>query len=251
MSALRFLVRFIALFVSVIIIFPLILLLISISQKLSNRKLNKRVLNFWSRLLCKVCGLKLYSFGIIQDNPVLLVANHVSWLDIPVIHSYKLAGFVAKNEISKWPLLGRAVIIGETVFIDRGKHDSRRQVLEKMKSRLSKGRSIAIFPEGKATNGEYLGRFHRQLMHAAIETQTPIQAMTIKYINPDGNRNKDITFKDNEGFVKNVFRILTLASSRVEVHFSEKIDTNGKTAKEVAMLTQNQVSQELSKNDYL
>lgn len=251
MAVLRFIFRFFAFFISVLLVFPLILLFIAISQKLSNRKLNKFILNLWSRLLCFVSGLKLFHFGNIHKNPVLLVANHVSWLDIPVIHSYKLAGFVAKNEISKWPLLGRAVIIGETVFIDRGKHDSRREVLEKIKKRLSQGRSIAIFPEGKATSGDYLGRFHRQLMQAAVETETPIQALAIKYIKPDGKRNKEITFKDDEGFVKNIFRILTLPASRVEVHFCEEIDTKDKTAKQVAMIAQNQVSQELAKNDYL
>ena len=251
MLFIRFLLRFIALIISAFGIFPFVVLSLSVLQKINQRKLQKKVLNNWSKLLCFVCGLKLETRGNIQENPVFLVANHVSWLDIPVIHSYKLAGFVAKYEISKWPLLGWAVRSGETVFINRGKHDSRKVVLETIKGRLKQGRSIAVFPEGTATNGEYLGRFHRQLMQAAIETKTPMQAIAIKFLNKDGKRNKKIAFVENENFLKNVLRILSLPTSRVELTFCDVINTKDKTAKQVAMLSEQQVSKVLTENDYL
>lgn len=247
----RFIVRLIALLLALFLVFPVVILTISIALKLNKRNLNKNAVKFWSKLLCYICGLKLKIRGNIQKNPVLIVANHVTWLDIPVIHSFKLAGFVAKEEISRWPFLGWAIKRGETLFIKRGKLESRRAVLENIKERLKQDRSIAIFPEGKVTNGDHLGRFHRQLMQAAVETESPIQAVAIKYINKEGTRNKKVCFLNDEQFVFNVFRIISLPTSTVEVTFCETVDTHLKTAREVALLTHNQVASVLSENDYM
>ena len=251
MNATRFIIRLIALLLALFLVFPLVILFITIALKLNNRILNKKVVNSWSKLLCYICGLKLTTRGKIQQNPVFIVANHVSWLDIPVIHSFRLAGFVAKEEISRWPILGRAIKSGETLFIKRGKHESRREVLENIEDRLKQGRSIAVFPEGKATNGEQLGRFHRQLMQAAVETQTPIQAIAIKFIKKDGSRNNEVCFKKDESFVSNVFRIISLPSSMVELTFCETIETKLKSARQVALITHDQVAMVLSENDYM
>ncbi|VAW35873.1 Acyl-CoA:1-acyl-sn-glycerol-3-phosphate acyltransferase [hydrothermal vent metagenome] len=251
MFLLRFTLRLIGLLVALLVILPLVLFSIAIAQKTNNRKLNKTVLNSWSKTLCFICGLKIKTSGQQHANPVFIVANHVSWLDIPVIHSYKLAGFVAKEEISRWPLLGWIVKSGETLFIARGKHESRKKVLALIENRLQAGRSIAVFPEGKATNGESLARFHRQLMHAAIETQTPIQAIAIKYYANDGSRNKQICFMEDEKFISNVFRVLSLPTSTVELNFCETIQTKDKQAKQVAQISHNQVALELAKNDYM
>lgn len=251
MPFIRFIFRFFGLLVAMLLILPFVILFIAISQKNKNRKLNKVVVNTWSRILCSVCGLKMIARGKRQENPVLLVANHVSWIDIPVIHSYKLAGFVAKAEISKWPILGWIAKSGETLFIARGKHESRKKVLQLIDARLNQGRSIALFPEGKATNGDQLEQFHRQLMQAAVETRVPIQAIAIKYINEDGNRNKKIGFKENETFMNNVFRILSLPSCTVELNFCEVIETTEKSARELARITHAQVARVLAKNDYI
>ena len=251
MPFIRFVLRFFGLLVATLLVLPFVILFIAISQKSKNRNLNKRVLNSWSRLLCAICGLRLISKGKKHNNPVLIVANHVSWIDIPVIHSFKLAGFVAKAEISKWPILGWIVKSGETLFIARGKHESRKKVLQLIDARLNQGRSIALFPEGKATDGEYLAPFHRQLMQAAVETQVPIQAIAIKYINKDGSRNKSIGFKEEETFIDNVFRILSLPSCTVELNFCDAIETKEMSARETARITHAQVAKVLAKNDYI
>jgi len=247
----RFIMRFISLILIVLLALPLVVLFITISQLINNRKMNKKVVNYWSRLLCFVCGVKLIVKGKIKQNPVLIVANHVTWLDIPVIHSFKLAGFVAKAEISKWPILGWAVKSGETLFIARGKHESRKKVLQAINKRLRQGRSIAVFPEGKATDGNQMAKFHRQLMHPAVENNIPIQAITIKYHKKDGSRNKSICFVNNEHFLKNVLRILSIPPCTAELVFCDVIDTTNRNAREVAQLAQKQVETELYKNDYM
>ncbi len=249
MAIVRFTLRFVALILAIFLILPFVILLIARAQKRKNRRLNKKILNFWSKLLCRICGLKVISKGKIHANPVFIVANHVSWLDIPVIHSYKLAGFVAKEEISRWPILGWIVKSGETLFITRGKKESRKQVLKRIDARLNEGRSIAVFPEGKVTDGSYVARFHRQLMQAAIETQTPIQAIAIKYKTKTGYRNPHVAFIDDESFAKNVFRILSLPSSIVELNFCQPLETQNITARTAALKSFEQVSQRINENN--
>jgi len=248
MSIIRFIIRFILLIFAVSLILPIVILTIAIAQKQKNRKLNKRTLNFWSRLLCRICGLKVVTSGKIHKNPIFIVANHISWLDIPVIHSYKLVGFVAKEEISRWPILGWIVKSGETLFMVRGKQESRKKVLELIDFRLNNGRSIAVFPEGKVTDGSYVSRFHRQLMQAAIETKTPIQAIAIKYKKKNGERNKNVAFLDDESFVKNVFRILSIPSSIVELNFCTPIKTNDISARTAANITFEQVKEQVNED---
>lgn len=251
MTFIRFIVRFPAFLFAVFIILPIIVLLILTSQKIKNRTWNKKFVNTWSKILCFVCGIKIVSKGQKQNNPVLIVANHISWLDIPIIHSQKLLGFVAKKEIASWPLFGPLIKSGETVFIARGKHESRKKVLELMQERLNQNKSIGVFPEGRATNGNQLGRFHRQLMQAAIETEVPIQAVAIKFLNKNNTRNKKIGFKTGEKFIVNVLRILTLPNSTAELNFCEPIETKNITARQAALKTQQQVADKLAENDYM
>ena len=251
MLIIRLIFRLIGFLSIVVLMLPLVLLIITFSQKVNKRKLNKKTINIWSKTLCFVCGLKLTTKGKVLSNPVLIVANHVTWLDIPVIHCYKLVGFVAKAEIAKWPILNIVAKCGESLFITRGRQESRKEVLEGIKIRLKNGRSIAIFPEGKATDGKTLERFHRQLIHAAIEEQKPIQALAIKYINKQGRRNEQIPFKKGENFIKNIVRILSLPPSTVEVTFCTPIETINISARKAAEKSHSQVAEVLALNDYL
>lgn len=251
MSFLRFIFRLPAFLIAAFVVLPITIILILTTQKINNRKWNKKVVNAWSKIICRACGIRIQSKGVKHGNPVLIVANHISWLDIPIIHSQKLLGFIAKSEIGSWPLFGLLIKSGEVVLIKRGKHKSRKKVLELMQQRLKQKRSIGVFPEGKATNGEKLGRFHRQLLQAAIETQVPIQAVAIKFIHKDGTRNKNIGFRPHEKFIPNILRILALPSSTAELNFCEPLETKDITARDAALKTQQQVAEKLAENDYM
>ncbi len=232
---------------------PLVVLFLAATQNNQNRqsKHKKRVVSTWSSIICFVCGVKLAKQGQVAASPVMIVANHVTWLDIAAIHRFKLLGYVAKQEIANWPVIGWVAKSGESLFIDRGELSSRKSVIEGIIKRFSQNGSIAVFPEGRATDGERLHTFHRQLIHAATQSNTPVQAVAIKYIKKDGSRNKDICFKKGEKFIGNVFRILILPTSTAQLTFCEPIDTKGKSAREVALQAQEQVAEVLAKNDYM
>ncbi|TDR20452.1 lyso-ornithine lipid acyltransferase [Marinicella litoralis] len=216
-----------------------------------NHNTNEFILIYWSRLVCFICGIKVYVHGQKPKSPVLLLANHVSWLDIPIIHSLMLAGFVAKSEIKYWPILGWVTLIADTMFLQRGSAESRKGVLNQIKGRLSNGRSVAIFPEGTVTDGSYLRTFHRQLIHAAVETQTPIFPVAIKFLNADGSRNDQVGFLNNEYFITHVWRILTLPNSRVEIHCGDLLTDFDLGTRALTLQARSYVEQELLKNDYM
>lgn len=230
---------------------PLVVLGIIVAKLCGLPKFNQWVLKAWSRLVLHVCGLSVSVHGQLPDHPAFILANHVSWLDIPVIHSLTLAGFVGKHEIKYWPILGWLAMLGDTVFLQRGNQNSRQQVIQALVKRLKQKRSVAVFPEGRVTDGSHLGRFHRQLVHAAIMTNTPVVPIAIKFIRKNGSRNADVCFKNNEWFIVHVWRILSLPSSHVEIHCGNGLTDDKGSARSVTMQAHQFVEQKLSENDYL
>ncbi len=247
----RFILRIIAFLLAFVFVLPFVIFSILLAKLFRNHRTSEFVLIYWSRLVCFICGIKVYVHGVKPKSPVLLVANHVSWLDIPIIHSLMLAGFVAKSEIKYWPILGWVTLIADTMFLKRGSAESRKGVLNQIKKRLSGGRSVAIFPEGTVTDGSYLRTFHRQLIHAAVETQTPIFPVAIKFIKADGQRNDQVGFLNNELFMTHVWRILSLPNSKVEIHCGELVTDYELGTRAVTLKARSYVEQELLKDDYM
>jgi 1-acyl-sn-glycerol-3-phosphate acyltransferase len=247
----RFLLRVSAFLLALVLVLPFVILGILVAKLFRNRQTNEFILVYWSRLLCFICGLKVYVHGQKPESPVLLLANHVSWLDIPIIHSLMLAGFVAKSEIKYWPIIGWVTMAGDTLFLKRGNAESRKGVLNQIKKRLSNGRSVAIFPEGTVTDGSYLRTFHRQLVHAAVETKTPVLPVAIKFLNADGTRNDQVGFLNDELFLVHVWRVLSLPNSVVEIHCGELVTDYDSGARAVTQQARAYVEQELLKNDYM
>ncbi|GAA4824656.1 hypothetical protein GCM10011365_04790 [Marinicella pacifica] len=196
-------------------------------------------------------GLKIKIYGTRPTSPVMLVANHVSWLDIPIIHAFILAGFVAKKEIKYWPILGWLAMAGDTLFLNRGDSTSRKVVLNQLKKRLLQDRSVAIFPEGTVTDGSHLRIFHRQLIHAAVETQTPIVPLAIKFIDEHGRREKRVAFIEDEPFLHHVFRMLKLPETTVEIHCGPALKEYGAGTRTLTILARNYIEQQLLQDDYL
>lgn len=232
-------------------VLPLVVFGIIIAKIFRWRQFNQWLVTFWSRFLCHIIGLEIKIYGQKPTSPVMIVANHVSWLDIPIIHSFILAGFVAKKEIKYWPILGWLAMAGDSVFHQRGSNTSRKSVLQQLKKRLQNGRSVVIFPEGTVTDGSYLRPFHRQLIHAAVVSQTPVVPVAIKFLNGDGKRNKNVIFIDDETFMRHVFRILKLPQTTVEIHCGPALIDYAAGTRAMTAMAHHYIEQTLYKNDYI
>lgn len=142
----------------------------------------------WSRQLLAILGIRLdATLGEIAPGS-LIVANHISWIDIFVINAARPSAFVAKAEVRRWPLLGWLAARTDTVFLRRGSRGHAKIVNAEIDALLEAGRDVAIFPEGTTTDGTHLLGFHGALLQPAVETGRPIQPLALAYETPDGRR---------------------------------------------------------------
>ena len=118
----------------------------------------------------RIFGFRLRRFGTPLPDPAMFVANHVSWVDIEMLHSQRMMGFVAKQEIRGWPLVGWLTARGETIFHQRGSQESMGGVMHAMLARLQAGRPVGVFPEGRTRDGSEVGPFHARIFQPAVRS---------------------------------------------------------------------------------
>jgi 1-acyl-sn-glycerol-3-phosphate acyltransferase len=139
-------------------------------------------IRWWSAKLLRLLGITVRSAGTARPGAKLLVANHVSWLDIIAIHAVcPEARFVSKAEVRHWPLVGRLVEAAGTLFIEREKKRDAMRVVHQMAAALQAGDTVAVFPEGTTADGHALLPFHANLLQAAIATGLPVQPVALRY----------------------------------------------------------------------
>lgn len=170
-------------------------------------RLDHRVVRWWSWMLMKVFGITVRTVG--QPLPVatMFVANHVSWVDIVVLHSTRMMGFVAKREIAGWPLIGWMAARADTIFHQRGSQESLGGVMAQMRERLETGHSVGAFPEGGTRDGITVGPFHARIFTAAVEAGAPVQPVALRY-GEGGSAQTRVAFWPGENFVQNFLRLL-------------------------------------------
>ena len=203
------------------------------SIRLGRRQLGEVMLTWWSGMICRIFGLKRRIRGDIRPGPQLLAANHISWIDIPLLHSVGAMGFVAKAEIEDWPVIGWLGRIGDTVYHRRGSHDSASGVVSAMTDRLAAGGRVAIFPEGGILPGPGVKRFHARMFGAAIGTGVPVQPAMLRY-SRDGRREDDITFREGEHFLANFFRLMQQPTCDAEVELLPVIPSLDRQRRQLA-----------------
>ncbi len=236
MGILRLLYRLPLMLLHLLLGLPLVLLSYTSLAKavhIGGRPLNDIVPRWWARLTGRLFGLKVSIQGGYQPGAALVVANHISWLDIPLLFSTTLMSFVSKGEVQKWPLIGWVASASGTVFHQRGSHDSASGVSAAMAERLRQGMKVLIFPEGGILPGHGVKRFHARLFAAAIDTCTPVQPVMVRYL-INGRHYPEKSFIPGEHFMANVLRLLKQKSCTAEVSVLPVIDSTGKRRRDLA-----------------
>ena len=184
--------------------------------------LRSRLVRWWQGGLMRVFGMRMRRVGTPLPGAALFVANHVSWMDISALHSQRMMGFVAKQEIDGWPVVGRMARRGETLFHQRGSQESLGGVLEAMIARLREGRAVGVFPEGRTRDGAEVGPFHARIFMAAVEAGVPVQPVALRY-GSDGEGQRAVAFHARENFGQNFLRLLGEPARVVDVVFLEPV----------------------------
>ena len=148
----------------------------------------------WSHQILRILAVRLEA-GVTNASPgCLIVANHISWLDIFAINALRPAAFIAKAEIRQWPFIGWLAARNDTVFLNRGSRQHARIINAEIDALLNAGRDVAIFPEGRTTDGTHLMDFHAALLQPAIETGHPVLPVAISYHDEAGHPSQAPSF---------------------------------------------------------
>jgi lyso-ornithine lipid O-acyltransferase len=194
-----------------------------------------RVLQWvWSWGCCHLCGLRLQVHGRpLVRGPTLFVANHVSYLDIPVIAALMKVRFVAKREVRGWPLFGSLAIGGGTVFVKRSARESIAQI-QRLADFLRTGDDLIFFPEGTSSNGLQVLPFKSTLFgairHLSSEVALWVQPVSVTYARDlagrtlEGGREDIYSWHGDMRLMPSLMGALGHEGCEVEVRFHDPVD---------------------------
>ena len=124
--------------------------------------------NWYHRQVCRLLGIRIHIDGtVVRDRPVLLVANHTTWLDIPVLSAVAPVSFVAKKEVGTWPFVSSLARLQRSVFVDRTRRTAVGQAASEILTRLAQGDTVVLFAEGTSSDGNRVLPFMTSLFAAA------------------------------------------------------------------------------------
>jgi 1-acyl-sn-glycerol-3-phosphate acyltransferase len=167
-------------------------------------------------------------------GPVLMVANHVSWIDVQALGAVAGTRFVAKSEVRDWPVVGTMAARFGTLFIRRRSLRDAARIKNVLAKLLVTGERIAVFPEGTTTDGSRVGPFYAALLQAAVDAAIPVQPVAIRYVEHDGAPSLAAAFVDDMTFGDSLVRVLARPRLVAELTFGPPIWAADKTRRELA-----------------
>lgn len=147
------------------------------------RRWRRPIQVFWCRAMLRLVGLHVHTIGTPhRGGPTLYVANHASYLDIPVLSRRLQGAFVAKSDVAHWPLFGIISRLTGTIFVSRQLAEARVQG-ERIRAHLAAGGNLLLFPEGTSTDGSGVAPFKAAPFDLAAGRgkETVVQPVSIAY----------------------------------------------------------------------
>lgn len=185
----------------------------------------------WARGVLRIFGLGLQVDGSPQGGgPLLLVGNHVSWVDIYAYLAVVDARFVAKSEVRSWPVIGWFASRLGTIFVDRDRPRDAVRVGQAIADGLRDGASIVVFPEGTTSDGTRVLPFSPVLFAPACDLGVPVQPVAIRYEGAGGLRCLRTSFVDDKTLVGSLWDLAGGGQSTIRLSFLEPIsaDSDGR-----------------------
>lgn len=184
----------------------------------------------WSRELLAHAGIGLAIRGLEPvGGPVMLVSNHLSWLDIPVLHAARYCRFISKSDVQGWPLIGALATAAGTLYIERSSRRDAMRMVHAMREALEQGEVLAVFPEGTTGNGRELLPFHANLLQAAVAAGAPVQPVGLRFVDrATGATSYVASYIGDETLVGSIWRTLCAPPIEAIVHFGMPEQAQGR-----------------------
>jgi len=185
----------------------------------------------WSAQLLRLSGIALQVHGTPCQPPVLLAANHISWIDIFAINAVQPVRFVSKAQAAHWPLIGPLVRGAGTLFIERERAQDVVRVIHQMAQCLQQGDPVCVFPEGTTSHGHTLLPFHANLFQAACVHDRPIAVQPVALFYAEqhtGRYSRAAAYVGDETMVGSLWRICAAPRLRVELHYLNPLQSDNR-----------------------
>ncbi len=184
----------------------------------------------WALHFLALWGIHLKVLGQpVVCGPALMVANHISWLDILVIHAARHCRFVSKSDVRDWPLVGTLATGAGTLFIERNRRKDALRMVKDMADAMRNGDVVAIFPEGTTSDGRELLPFHANLIQAAIQADAPVQPLSIQFKDAQtGQISWGPCYIGDDTLLGSMWRTLKSPPILAVVHFGELQQAHGR-----------------------
>jgi 1-acyl-sn-glycerol-3-phosphate acyltransferase len=218
--------------ITVILIFPTL----NPSQK-------KQRIQTWAKTLLTIVAIKVVVLGHSpRQGPVLLAANHISWLDVYLMLATCPSRFVAKAEVRQWPLIGMLAQAAGTLFIRRESPRDALRVVHHMAQQLQAGEILAIFPEGTSSNGLQVLPFHANLFQAAIAAEAPVQPLALQFSDAaSGQLSHAPCYIDNDTLLESIWRTLKAPALCATITYGKPHWSQGQHRRDWASQTHSEV----------
>lgn len=225
-------------------------------------RLARKFPHWYHRQVCRLLGIRLHVEGqIVENAPVLVVANHVSWLDIPVLSAVAPLSFVAKKEVGTWPFVSSLAHLQRSVFIDRTRRTAVGQTTNEIIERLKSGDTIVLFAEGTSSDGNRVLPFKTPLFAAVkptlanghTEVGACVQTLTIAYTHLHGiplsrTRRSLVGWYGDMEMASHAWELLKAGPLDAKIHISPPVPLSDFTdRKELARYTEAVIRQSLAK----
>jgi 1-acyl-sn-glycerol-3-phosphate acyltransferase len=212
----------------------------------------RKLITRWSQRLLRMLAVHIDVRGNAQTGlpgNVLLVANHISWVDIFVLNALQASRFIAKAELKRWPLVGLLISGCGTLFIHRERRHHTHRINADARTVLAAGDTVAIFPEGTTTDGTSLLRFHGSLLQPIIDAQGHVLPIAIRYVHPDGTTSIAPAYVGELSFLRSFWRVLGERTLIAQVTLTPLLDTATRHRRELALAAETAIRSALSLPD--
>ena len=212
-----------------------------------------QVTSFFSRLVLKLLGVRVqvkHRERLRTKSEVcLIVANHLSYIDVLILSSLVPAVFVTSVELKHTAVIGALARLSGSIFVERRKSSGLKREIGEIVFVLGQGLPVALFPEGTTSNGDRVHQFKNSLFDAAVATRADIMPLCLRYTRVNDqpltpqNRN-DVFYYGGITFFKHIPRLLALSSIDVDIIPLSTITSKPHhTRKDLSILTQNAISE--------
>jgi 1-acyl-sn-glycerol-3-phosphate acyltransferase len=200
----------------------------------------------WARALARVLGLRIAVTGAVPPRGALVVANHLSYVDILLLAASLPCGFVAKSEVASWPFIGPLCRLAGVVFVDRNRKRDAARAGDAMHRALDRGRTVVLFPEGTSTDGRAVLPFRSALLAGAARAALPVWTAALAYRTSAGAPPAEtaVAWVGDDAFTPHVAALLELPSIDGFLRFGAAPIRAG-DRKELAALLHDTVAAEL------